>query len=371
MFISEVRELILRFDIIIFLLTVEIGIVFIRQWVNDKKNGLGNTISLGFGLYNIFIAAGVLSYIVRRYYYNTEFMGFRLPESGLSSFLYLLSLSLFDIGVLVLTLAFEHEVGQFLKTRFIMSSFLIILIPFLIIFKNTPFFYPILILFAGSAASFIFIFMIYLAMITLGEIRNKIELGTIAFGIVLFGIMGMSDQGIQVLKNWFFNYQGILAIFELLAMFGLSLLYYSFFSFSLVPEAQWRGNLISLHIIDKLKGREVYKKNFMAYSEDKQLKEQILADGITSIIDMINHISKTDRKLNVIDKENIKIILDYGDKIITMLLAKMKLFNIGYFLHEVTEQFESNFSQFYDLWYENKEIFKPMDKIIKKMVPQI
>ena len=141
--------------------------------------------------------------------------------------------------------------------------------------------------------------------------------------------------------------------------------------FNLLLEAQWRGNIISLFIIDKERGNPLYIKKFLLENQESEDTSKFLALGLKGIIAQVSEFSETKKDLHIIDKENVKIILHYGEKIISAFLIKKDLMNIHYFLSQVTLKFEENFLPVYDLWLKEVDLFKPMDKIIEEIIPAI
>ena len=136
-------------------------------------------------------------------------------------------------------------------------------------------------------------------------------------------------------------------------------------------EAQWKGNIIALFLIDKKSGKHIYSKNFSILNEKEQEKQEILADGLKNIIDMINISSESKKELRIIDKENVKFIIKYGERIISCLIVSKNLINVHYFLNVITSQFENTFKDIYEQGINNIEIFKVVDKIIEAIFPGI
>ncbi|MFX0139649.1 MAG: hypothetical protein ACFFDN_38775, partial [Candidatus Hodarchaeota archaeon] len=336
MLFNSVREILLRLDFIVVVLVYQLSLIFIKQWVEERKRYSENYVSLSYGLYYMTAATGILLYVLRRnYFLNLYFLFLYLPQSQISSFLHIFSIYIMAAGVLILAFSLEYNYRRFLKTKFLFSSFLIVMMILVYFFRNSTLYYSIINLFAGFSAFYPLIFLYYLIKNSLGKIRKKLILGTIALVLSLFALIGFSDQGIRVIRNIFQNnYENVLINFEILAVIGLVLLIYSFNGFSLLLEAQWKGNIISLFLIDKKSGKGIYNKNFLIKSQEDEKAIEFFSGGIKGIIDIINELSETKKDLRIIDKGNIKIILDYGKKIISALIVKEDLINIQFFLHK-------------------------------------
>ncbi|MFX0139647.1 MAG: hypothetical protein ACFFDN_38765 [Candidatus Hodarchaeota archaeon] len=372
MFFNTIREILIRLDFLIVLLTIELSLIFIRQWYVEKKERSENLVSLSYGIYYNLIGIGFALYSLRRYYLNDNpLWRFFEIQSDYSYFLLILTILIMSCGSLLFSVTLEFKYRKFLKTKFIFSLFLAFLLCIILFLQNTPYFFPSLNSFAFFSALFPYLFIYYLIINSLGKIRRKLILGAISLIIAIIGLAGISDQGIKVLKNISPYFEPYLIIFQLLTVFGLILLIYSFLGFNLLLEAQWKGNIISLFIIDKERGNPLYTKKFLLDDQVSKDTSQFLALGLKGIIGQINELSETKKDLHIIDKENVKIILHYGEKIISAFLIKKALMNIHYFLSQVTLKFEENFLPVYDLWLKEVNIFKPMDKIIEELIPSI
>lgn len=366
---NSLRESFLRLNFLILLFIFELSFIFIKQWYVERRKKSENVISLGYGFYYFFIGIGFLIYMIRRHYFinMTLWKLFFFIESSDSYFLYILTISIMGFGGFIFCFSLEYKYSQFLKTRYFFTLFLIILGIIAFLMRNTVYFFPFLNFFSGTIALLPVFFNYYLIKNSLGEVRKKLILGTIGLGLSLTGLMGETDQAIKFLILSSFYYEPSLKIFELITIFGLALMLYSFYSFSLMLEVQWKDNLISLFLIDKKTGKEVYIKNFSTAIEER---DKLLLAGMKGIISMVNELSGNNKtNLKIIDRENLKFILYYGKKIFSVLIVKRNLINIHYFLQNITEQFEINFSSIYESWFENNELFKPMDKIIEKLFP--
>ncbi|NVM03655.1 MAG: hypothetical protein HWN67_15095 [Candidatus Helarchaeota archaeon] len=372
MLFNSVREILLRLDFIVVVLVYQLSLIFIKQWVEERKRYSENYVSLSYGLYYLAAATGILLYVIRRnYFLNLYNLFLNLPQSSASSFLHIFSIFIMAVGVLILAFSLEYNYRQFLKTRFLFSSFLIVMMILVLVFRNSSLYYSIINAFAGFSAFYPLIFIYYLIKNSLGKIRKKLIFGTFALILSLFALVGFSDQGIRVIRNTFpNNYEIVLISFEILAIIGLILLIYSFNGFNLLLEAQWKGNIIALFLIDKESGKGIYHKNFLIKSQEDEKAIELFSGGIKGIVDIINELTETKKDLRFIDKGNIKIILDYGKKIISALTIKEDLINIQFFLHKVTEQFENSFLEVYEIT-KKEEMFKPMDRIIEKIFPKI
>ncbi len=338
----------------------------------DKKQKSENIVSLSYGIYYLIIGLGFAIYSIRRHYLNNNpFWRFFGIQSNYSYFLFILAIFSMCCGSLLFSLALEFKYRKFLKTKFSFSLFLASLLFMLLIFQKTPFFFPIINSFAVFSALFPYLFIYYLIVNTLGRIRKKLIFGAISLTITIIGLAGVSDQGIMILKNVSPYFEPYLIIFQLLGVFGLILLILSFWGFNLLLEAQWKGNIISLFIIDRYRGDPLFTKKFLPDIRDVEDTDGFLAKGLKGIIGQISELSETKKNLHIIDKENLKIVLHYGEKIVSALLIRRELMNINYILSKITLKFEDNFLPFYDSWLKEDDIFKPMDKIIGELIPGI
>ncbi|MFX1452691.1 MAG: hypothetical protein ACFFCM_17770, partial [Promethearchaeota archaeon] len=308
MFFNITREILIRLDFLIVVLGIELSLVFIRQWYLEKKQKSENIISLGYGIYYLIISIGFSIYAFRRYYLNNNpFWRFFQIQSNYSHFLFIFTIIFMSCGSLSFSLTLEFKYRNFLKTKFVFSLFLASLTIMILLLQNTPFFFMISAAVATFSALFPYLFIYYLIVNSLGKVKKKLILGAVALTITIIGLLGVSDQGINILKNISLYFEPYLIIFEVLTFIGLILLIFSFLGFSLLLEAQWKGNIISLFIIEKESGTPLYKKNFLLDSQISEDVGNFLASGLKGVIGQIGELSDTKKDLHIIDKENMKI----------------------------------------------------------------
>ena len=154
---------------------------------------------------------------------------------------------------------------------------------------------------------------------------------------------------------------------KLLIIAGLNLVYYGFTGPSFTFESEWKKNLISLHIIDKDRGIVLFNHNF---SEAKVRSEDLFASGISGLVELLEEYTNSDQTIDVIQKEQNIIILEYGEKTISAMISKKNLHNSRFVLREITNRFEDYYNEYYEQWPElHSDFFKTLiPKIMEDLI---
>ncbi|MBD3229688.1 MAG: hypothetical protein GF329_16020 [Candidatus Lokiarchaeota archaeon] len=356
-----ISELNIGLNYVYSILFLQLGLILIRQWYIDKKSESRDKIALGYGLYYLFLFVGTLIYFsidtidISGYYYEI---------------LFLISLIVIGIGGLVFTFTIENTIKKILDTKFIISILFVILLIFIpiIYYFETQFFYLLLGVLILVNVSLQIIFIVYFIHNTFGSIRKKLTYSLIGLVFSLIGLAFSSKMGIDILKKYLDTYYLIIFISKFMTIFSLNLILYGLTGYSFLLESQWKENLISLHIIDKKRHIDLFYRDFDESQKDDIRREDLFAGGISGIVTVIKEITESDELPDNIHKEDNLIMLEYGEKIITVMITRANLLNARYFLKVITTQFEQYYLDYYDRWEENAELFTPMNSIIKEII---
>lgn len=123
--------------------------------------------------------------------------------------------------------------------------------------------------------------------------------------------------------------------------------------------------MISVHIVDKERGFNLYSKNFIGSEIETN---PLLAGGIAGVAKVIQELTASDQNLDEIRKEDNLIMLEHGRKTIIAIVTKKNLLNARFFLQELTFQFESAYLEWYDMWKQDSELFKPVEFMINNLI---
>jgi hypothetical protein len=136
-------------------------------------------------------------------------------------------------------------------------------------------------------------------------------------------------------------------------------------------EIRWRKNLISIHIIDKIRSKSLYYKNFF---EGEVKSEDLFAGGISGLDNLIKRFTDVNKSIDILNYKDKKIILNFGEKIISAMIIKRNIQNLRYFLNQITEKFESYFLDYleyydrYESLLDKSEFLKPLDNMINELI---
>ncbi|MHA1798324.1 MAG: hypothetical protein ACTSVY_07725 [Candidatus Helarchaeota archaeon] len=345
----------LNYAIPIFIL--EIGLMFIIQWNKERKKDLDNKIILAFGLYFAILSINVLIIFL--------ITGNEIPTQ-LFNIIFIITSLIWSFAGLFFCINLEHEFQSVYKTRYIFSVILFlfllfnpatILIPFLNQFHNINTIFN---------ACLPVIFIIYSIQNTYGETKKKLLTGLMAL-FLTFG----SFFFIQINRFKFFNFPefpiNIVIILKFLIIIGVVFMMFSFNDSVFFLEAQWKNNLISLHVIEKKQGFNLYSKEFLG----KEVKNnELFSGGISGIVKVIKNFSESDKDVDSIQVEDKFILLEHGRKVIIAMIVRKKILNARIIMKELASKFEYYFADYLmsqaDL--EISQFFRPMEKIVNDLI---
>ncbi len=147
----------------------------------------------------------------------------------------------------------------------------------------------------------------------------------------------------------------------------------SFFIIGLpsLTELGWVNKILNAHLFIMYKnGICLYDYSFKKdANEELNIDEQsqIITGGISSIIQILQTMIQSDKRLEVVDYKNKKIMFEYGEYIICILIVDVALKILQAKLQELINQFEDYFSDYLKNWSGKLLNFE----IVRKMIKQI
>lgn len=355
-------EIIVILNYIISIFIAQIGLIFTHQSYKEREKKIKSEISTSYGLFYIFLAFGILINIIITYH---EF------SIQLYDLLYLLSIIFRGLGIGIFLATLEYNIQKVIKSRYLLSVALYILLISISILYYSMYFEILLNLLNIIQVVLPIIFTIYVIRNTYGKIRKKSQitfLGTIILFVGLFINTRSFLERIQIIYidlTWFLFYSNIIVFI------GIFLLIYSFSGYSFMIEIRWRKNLISIHIIDKDRHKSLYFKNFI---EAEVKSQDLFAGGISGLDNLIKRFTDADKSIDIINYKDKKIILDYGVKIISAMIIKRNPQNLRYILNEITKKSESYFWEYleyydrYETLLNKSEFLKPLDNMVDEII---
>lgn len=358
-FQDPITDLIISFNYVISILISQIGIIFIRQWYNERKKQLKNDISLSYAVYFLFFSFGTFIYF---------YIIYHEMSSEIFDLFYTLSIIIRGLGIVIFSISIEFNLQKVAKTRYLFSYLTIGSLLSVTIFKNSAFFYQILDVFNIFQIMLPIIYIIYFIKNTFGEVKTKLQISIIGLIIIFINLFISSKKRLEIIEN-LSNFSPIVILLtKFITVLGILLFFYGFMGYSFSLESQCRNNLISLHIIDKKRNISIYHKDFL---ESEIKSENLFAGGISGIIKVVKEFTGSQKNLEIIHIENKIILIEIGDNIIATLIAKKNLLNARYVLKQIISKFEY---YFWDILKDcnvvefNEEIFKPMEMIVRNLI---
>ncbi|HUX98950.1 MAG TPA: hypothetical protein VMV49_05315 [Candidatus Deferrimicrobium sp.] len=355
-------ELGISFNYVIVLMLIQISAFYIKQWNDDRKKQLMNNIILAYGLYFLFFSIGITLF----FYISTQ-----IPIVANFEFYFILSIIIRGIGGIILSFMMESKFKDLLRTRYLVSLAIVVLLVILPLVSNTIVFNSILNIINIILLSLPLIFNIYFIRNTSAKIRRKLIIAFIGFICFLVGMV-FSSYNLTIYIESVLAYP-YLILFppKIIAIIGLILIFFGFYGYSFFLESAWKQNLISLYIIDKNRMLSLYHKNFL---KNHVKSEEVFVGGIVGIENLIKEFTDSSQNTDIIKLENNLILLGHGEKIITALIVRKPVQNADYILKEITNKFEIFFWDYlknynsYESTITKSEMFKPMEFIIRDLL---
>ena len=264
------------------------------------------------------------------------------------------------IGGFLFSFIMEHNIQQTWRTRYVFSACLTILIIIVPFAYQTILFYPLL-----NGLNMVFfitplLYTIFFVRKAYGDIRRKLIIVICGFLLLGLGLI-FTLYSIYIHIEPLELYPYLIFTSRLIAVLGMALIFVGFYGYSFSFEFQWRESLVSLIIVDKSSNLCLYHKQFL---ESKQKSEDLFAEGIPSIVEVIKNFTDSLQEVDVINMGNRLLLLEHGKRIIAAFLVTKNLRQIRYVLKQICTKFEIVFWD-YLIQYESYSIMTPQPEIVK------
>lgn len=93
-----------------------------------------------------------------------------------------------------------------------------------------------------------------------------------------------------------------------------------YFCFTRYQELSWPQKIRHLYIILPEKGISLYEQHFI---EEELVDDQFFASTLAGFSSMIQKFIKTSKKLRIIDHEDVKIMMEHGEKVVGILVTEI------------------------------------------------
>ncbi len=326
-----------------------LAIMFFEKIIQARGSGVD--LSPIFGLTFFVLFFGIV-YICWAYNHYFEF------EYGLPV------LSIYKLGILMTYFALigvvffsEKIIG---KTKFAFTIFSIGCCIFGIFFTYSEFDLRLFTYITNPITiAFIFISFIYFLKVkTTGEIRKQMSLVIICYiGFLLFFILD-----IEGIKNNLPIPREITSIISSIGvMITLINLGNIFLRFETFTEFGWKEKLKELYIIAP-NGVTLFHHSFKIRERNQDY--DLISSSLTGIESILGEMVESEKKLKILDHQDVQIIFEYGDYI-TMALIVHENLKIYYpKLISLRIKFEDLFQDVLRNWAGNIEVFRPTTQLV-------
>lgn len=349
---GEFREILIVIEMLIVVLNIQFGIIYFNRFI--KQKGTKNYLYLGWTILFSCFAITFFSFIIGDFYTSSDYRSIFL------NFGYIFTGS----GEILLSFYAERE----LKSKnyiitIIISSLLLILVVNLI--------------FNFIVASIISIFFWVLFLVLLimysnkfiSKIEQKRRLRLNVYGFVtaasitILGWAGISDLGTAIFGIF------VRLIGDIFIITGMTLISLLFLGLPRLSEINWMEKVNSLYIMHN-SGRALYNYSF---KEEKDLDEdafdsrsQLIAGGLTSVTQVISNLIQSKEKLEIVDHGDKKIMFEYGDYTINVLIVDEILDILRIKLKNLTKDIETLYQNQLDSWDGDVDKFSLLKSITQQ-----
>ncbi|NVM01311.1 MAG: hypothetical protein HWN67_03185, partial [Candidatus Helarchaeota archaeon] len=144
---------------------------------------------------------------------------------------------------------------------------------------------------------------------------------------------------------------------------GIILFAVGFWGIPTLKEFEWREKMRHLYLIME-GGINVYDQAFIT---EKGLESDLIAGGISGISSLIQELTKSKERVEVIKQKDLKILLKYGTYITAALLSEEDLEILHSKLKSLVEEFENLFQYVLPDWKGDLEVFSPAKVMVERI----
>jgi hypothetical protein len=214
---------------------------------------------------------------------------------------------------------------------------------------------------------------------TYGDVRKKFF--TVFLGLIFFGA-GYALSA-EFLKEAFpvGTPRDYYELFQVsVVVIGQVLMAFGFAGVPSLAEIKWRDFLVHVYVfhIDTsvcMYDETLLEKKISKSKEDTpdEVPADLFSSGVTGIIGLIKEMINSEKKLKILDHEDKKLILEYGEDITVALLTFKDLHAYRYKLDEYVEEIEQRYDKDFQNWTGevskfNKGIYDITEHIFKEKV---
>ena len=191
---------------------------------------------------------------------------------------------------------------------------------------------------------------------TSGELRKKMLIVILGFGLFLMVISQEIWLTLQQDFDILYNVKGLLVLASVLTGFG----FYTIPSFT---EFDWNEKIRHLYILNP-SGICLFEHAF----REKSLTDKDLFGGsLIAIQSLMKEMIKSEKSLQVIDHGDAKILFEQSPHAIGIMVADEDLYIVHFKLQKLLKEFEQLFGLLMKDWKGNLDLFYPLGPIINRI----
>ncbi|MHA1425728.1 MAG: MFS transporter [Candidatus Helarchaeota archaeon] len=127
-------------------------------------------------------------------------------------------------------------------------------------------------------------------------------------------------------------------------------------------ELEWKGTLYEFFCIAS-NGVCIFRQQFQ---EKTIIDADLFAGGLSGIISLVQEMTQSAKKTRIIDQEEKKILIEFGNNVTCVLLCSANLKILRKKLETITNEIEILFKDVFPIWTGNLDIFIPIGSLIEK-----
>ncbi|MHA1368575.1 MAG: hypothetical protein ACTSRA_02505 [Promethearchaeota archaeon] len=329
----------------------ELFMFFVIKWLREKTERHITIIGLAYlflGITRIFLI----------------YWDFFVPVDNAENFHYVYGIAAFFAFLSMSVFTYTGEASIKKTKNLVTYAFIILAFIALVFNSNYKVVQMLYYIFSPLQIIFISIFIIYLMTRTYGSIRKKFFL--VLLGLIFYG--GGYGLGIKYFKDTFG--MGYSIFTTSLVVIGLGLTGIGFVGVPKLAEIHWTNYIIHIYVFHIDTAVCIYdeplvsgsiKERINADESDSNIPADLFSSGVVGIIGLIKEMIQSEKRLRILDHEDKKIMLEYGNHIAVALLTVMDLKTCAEKLVKYVEEIEGNFKDELENW--DGEITKFKKKI--------
>ncbi len=336
-------------------LELQIFILFIsnaRKGLSEK--GIHGPLNIRFGLSSLFLTLGRISFIIWDYIIQNSL-------ARITAWIFTF------LGIIFIGFVFYRVFDKYLPklklylTLSVLIGIAIFFIYFIFIFllKMT-----LLIYFIFAVLTGLLVFpLIYAFTKCFIEIGSEFRKYIVAIMIGLFAsvtgyLIASMHPFISVEHSMIVKFIG-----HMIFVSGIIFFAVGFWSLPSLKELEWRDKIKHLYIILE-GGVNIYDHSFII---EDTFQSDLMAGGISGITTLMQELTKSKERAEVIRQKDVQILFKYGKFITAALIAVEDLEILHFKLKKLVDEFEILFQYILPKWKGDLEIFSPVKVMVERI----